>query len=186
MAFTNGAKIEVFDLAAGQPGKAWDAPETGYLAWRQDETVVFSGPDGSKPTAAWDLDGGDQTSGLPDLKYSDLDPSWRWSLQTPNRVMRTVDGLELWFDGAGVMLDDGRFEGRLEALEGVMYRLGEDMLASPMVSADRVRSVMEREGLAAYFILRDPAAPEGFATRETTVFTRLREAPADSAAAGSS
>ncbi len=158
LALTDGSTIETFDLTTEARLGSWAANHTRYLAWRQDGAVVFSGPDPSVPTAAWDgRDGSPRADALPEGLYPDtLDPSWRWSLVTPNRVKRMVDGLEIWFDESGVLLDDGRFEGDPAALSGVMYRLGEDFFDSPMVESQRMRAVMHRDGLAEDFFAGRP------------------------------
>jgi len=161
LALTDGSRIETLDLDVGRSVKTWAAPGAAHLAWRQDAAIVFSGPDAQAPTAAWDAEQGSaRPEALPGLEGGALDPTWRWVLLTPNRVMRMVDGQQLWFDARGALLDDGRFEGHPRALDGVMFRLGDDLLASPMMSPAAMRSVLEREGLARDFFAGRPIEQE--------------------------
>ena len=57
------------------------------------------------------------------------------------------------------MLDDGRYEGDPMGLEGIMIRLGDDPLRSPMLTPAELSSVLQREGLAADFFAGRPIEP---------------------------
>jgi hypothetical protein len=155
LALTDGAQIEVLHLdGSGGGGRVstWPAEGTGYLAWRQDERIVFSGPDPEGPTEAWvPGEGISRADALPEYERGSLDSAWRWSLRSSNRVRRMVDGQEIWFDEAGVLLDDGRFEGTPTALDGLIFRLGDDALGSPMIPPGMMRTVLERDGLSEDF-----------------------------------
>ncbi len=177
LALTDGQRIEVIDLSDGRSVKTWSAPDARFIAWRQDERILWSGDSDEEPTAAWDpSEGVAVPDAIPDLRGYQLDPTWRWSVLTSNRVMRMLDGQELWFDDAGALLDSGLYEGRPAALSGVMYRLGEDPLSSPVVGAEHVRAVVERKGLVEDFF-----AGRALSTEPAMITPAQRDALAEAA-----
>ncbi len=168
LAVTDGVMVEARSLSDDTPLATWDAAGSPYLAWRQDERVVFSGPDILGPTLAWDLERGAVPDALPERGAAfPLDPSWRWRLLDRHRVRRVIDGLALSFDASGVLLDDGRFEGSPEGLGDLMYRVGEDRAYSPMLAPEAMRPVMEVEGLRATFFAGRPIATDPITVTES-------------------
>jgi len=171
LALTDGATIEAIDLTGKREPHRWSALDAKVIAWRQDERAVFSGPNASAPTMAWDVRKGEPLEGaVPELGEAQLDPTWRWALSTPHRVIRMIDGLEIWFDESGVLLDDGRFEGEPEALGDIMVRLGDDPLLSPTVDPEDLGSVLRTEGLAEDFFAGRPIG-----TGPSTITVRQRD-----------
>ncbi|MEM9461238.1 MAG: hypothetical protein AAGF11_44150 [Myxococcota bacterium] len=182
LAVTDGTQIEATVLGATQPAKTWAALDAGVLAWRQDERVVFSGPNIDRPTVAWDVETTDALNdGVPELGDAVVDPGWRWAMSTPHRAIRLIDGLAIWFDDSGVMLDDGRFEGEPAVLGDIMIRLGDDPLSSPIFAPEELHSLMGREGLA-----RDFFAGRPIEDGPTTITVAQRDALAREAGSGRS
>jgi len=152
LAMSDGAVVTTLDLPTGKLMATWEAPGTVKLAWRQDDRVLFSGLSPDSPTSAWDPGTGTSVpNAVSSIGDGDLDPTWRFSVTAQNRVLRVLDGLEIWVDEGGVMLDDGRYEGTPATQGSIKIRAGEDMLNAPMFSPHELASVFERPGLADAF-----------------------------------
>lgn len=102
LAYTDEEHIAVADLATGKTRLRWKVAEVHGVAWRHDGEALLSATKDGLPRQAWDPSTGKLApelaldSGVLDgLTPEDLDPSWRFAIDTDGNVMRLLDGVVL-------------------------------------------------------------------------------------------
>lgn len=158
-------KVRIFAVETGTLLARWDEPAAQQLAFAQDGRVLLTGA--TKPERAWNSFTGERATlatALAMLPDGTFDPTWRWLIVGPERVVRVLDGLALNLGPNWAMLDDGRFvvsgggTPPIERTRDRSYRIGE-ALAIPSCSHADLQQWLQRPQLLEDFFAGRPIAP---------------------------